>query len=168
MSGALTKERLEYLCDRLNDKLETAEQTGEIYIVGGATMVLAHQSERATEDVDSHIRKGRPAINKTVLENSRRGGPEPVLAERSSDNAAPSAIRGPQRAGRIFQHAPAHLRNIARTDDRNEAALRQGGGSRGGGSTGGGRADCTADHGIAFPEHHPRRRRKSAPAAGAA
>ena len=68
MSRILTKSRLEYLFGRLNDKLADAGQEGEIYIVGGAMMALAHHSERATEDIDAHIRKGRRAVNKAVQE----------------------------------------------------------------------------------------------------
>ena len=54
--------------DRLNEKLKQADQQGELYIVGGAMMALAHDAKRVTEDVDAHIRKGRDAVTRAVAE----------------------------------------------------------------------------------------------------
>ena len=68
MSGPLTKARLVELFDRLNEKLERAEQHGELYIVGGAMMALAYDAQRVTEDVDSHIRQGRDAVSEAAAE----------------------------------------------------------------------------------------------------
>ena len=62
MSGHLTKDRLLSLFARMNDKLETAGQRGEVYIVGGAVMALAHDVNRITHDVDSWIREGRDVV----------------------------------------------------------------------------------------------------------
>ena len=56
MSGPITRARLLELFDRLNEKLKQADQQGELYIVGGAMMALAHDAKRVTADVDSHIR----------------------------------------------------------------------------------------------------------------
>ena len=56
MSGPITRARLLELFDRLNEKLKQADEQGEVYIVGGAMMALAHDAKRVTEDVDSHIR----------------------------------------------------------------------------------------------------------------
>ena len=64
MSGPLTKELLLRVFDRLNEKLREADAHGEVYIVGGALMILAHDAARATDDVDSHIRRGRSAVTK--------------------------------------------------------------------------------------------------------
>ena len=61
MSGPITRARLLELFDRLNEKLKQADQQGELYIVGGAMTALAHDAKRVTEDVDSHIRRGRAA-----------------------------------------------------------------------------------------------------------
>ena len=58
MSGQLTRERLLSLFGRMNEKLQRAGRTGEVYIVGGAVMALAHQATRVTQDVDSWIREG--------------------------------------------------------------------------------------------------------------
>ena len=68
MSGQLTRDLLLSLFDRLNEKLREADEHGEVYIVGGAMMILAHDATRATNDVDSHIRRGRGAVAKTVAE----------------------------------------------------------------------------------------------------
>ena len=68
MSGPLTKARLLELFDRLNEKLKQADQLGEVYIVVGAMMALAHDAERVTEDVDLHIRQGREAVTQAVAE----------------------------------------------------------------------------------------------------
>ena len=68
MSGPLTKDLLLRVFDRLNEKLREADEHGEVYIVGGAMMILAHDAARATDDVDSHIRRGRSAITKAVAE----------------------------------------------------------------------------------------------------
>ena len=54
--------------DRLNEKLKQADQQGELYIVGGAMMALAHDAKRVTADVDSHIRRGRDAVTRAVAE----------------------------------------------------------------------------------------------------
>ena len=60
--------RLLKLFDRLNEKLRQADQHAEVYIVGGAMMALAHDAQRVTDDVDSHIRRGRDAVNRAVAE----------------------------------------------------------------------------------------------------
>ena len=60
--------RLLELFDRLNEKLRQADQHAEVYIVGGAMMALAHDAQRVTDDVDSHIRCGRDAVNRAVAE----------------------------------------------------------------------------------------------------
>ena len=62
MSGQLTRERLQALFGRLNEKLRAHDQRGELYIVGGALIALAHDNSRTTTDVDSHIREGRLAV----------------------------------------------------------------------------------------------------------
>ena len=68
MSGPLTKARLLELFDRLNEKLKQADRHAELYIVGGAMMALAHDAQRVTDDVDSHIRQGREAVTRAVAE----------------------------------------------------------------------------------------------------
>ena len=77
MSGQLTKDLLLRVFARLNEKLREADEHGEVYIVGGAMMILAHDAPRATNDVDSHIRRGRRAITKAVAEIGDAQGLEP-------------------------------------------------------------------------------------------
>ncbi len=74
MTGSLTKKRLEELFDRLNEKLHANDEHGEIYAVGGAVMALAYNPQRATEDVDCLIRKGRNAVYTAVTEIAREEG----------------------------------------------------------------------------------------------
>ena len=74
MSGPLTRVRLLELFDRLNEKLRQADQHAEVYIVGGAMMALAHDAQRVTDDVDSHIRRGRDAITRAVAEIAAEEG----------------------------------------------------------------------------------------------
>ena len=64
MSGPITRARLLELFNRLNEKLKQAD----VYIVGGAMMVLARDAKRVTEDVDSHICRGRDATTRAVTE----------------------------------------------------------------------------------------------------
>ncbi|MDD9997524.1 MAG: hypothetical protein OXQ89_07230 [Rhodospirillaceae bacterium] len=65
MSGPTGRARLLELFDRLNEKLTQADQQGELQIVGGAMMALAHDGKRVTEDIDSHI--GRALLAFSVL-----------------------------------------------------------------------------------------------------
>ena len=71
MSGPLTRERLLGLFERMNEKLAQAGRTGEVYIVGGAVMALAHQATRVTRDVDAWIREGRAAVKTAAKEVAR-------------------------------------------------------------------------------------------------
>ena len=75
MSGPITRARLLELFDRLNEKLKQADRQGEVYIVVGAMMALAHDAKRMTEDVDSHIRRGRDAVTRAVAEIADEEGP---------------------------------------------------------------------------------------------
>ena len=77
MSGLLSKQRLLELLGRLNEKLAAAEERGEIYIVGGAMMVLAHGAERRTRDIDCHMREGAPTIRQAVAEIANEKGLSP-------------------------------------------------------------------------------------------
>ena len=87
ISGPLTRARLLELFDHLNEKLRQADQHAEVYIVG-AMMALAHDAQRVTDDVDSHIRRGRDAVKQGGRRDRWRSGPEQVLAERGRDPCA--------------------------------------------------------------------------------
>ena len=58
----LTRARLFHLFDRMDEKLAEQKTDAEIYVVGGAMMMLAHSVSRVTTDVDCHIRKGFMAV----------------------------------------------------------------------------------------------------------
>ena len=58
----LTRERLLHLFDRMDEKLEEQKTDAELYVVGGAMMLLAHGASRVTADVDCHVRKGFIAV----------------------------------------------------------------------------------------------------------
>ena len=70
----LDESRLRRLLALLNDKLRKQDQYGEIYIVGGAMMILGYNADRTTNDIDSHIRKGGSAVVKAVTEIAREEG----------------------------------------------------------------------------------------------
>ena len=74
MSGPIARGRLLEWFDRLNEKLKQADQQGELYIVVGAMMALAHDAKRVTEDVDSHIRRGRDAVTRAVAAIANEAG----------------------------------------------------------------------------------------------
>ena len=121
MSGPITRARLLELFDRLNEKLKQADQQGELYIVGGAMMALAHDAKRVTADVDLHIRRGRAAVTRGGRRARGRRGPEQVQAERGSDHALPARRSRPGRAARLRQLAPDNRGCLDQPDDRDEA-----------------------------------------------
>ena len=47
---------------------------GRIYVAGGAAMLLGHDSDRATEDVDAFIDDGHGAVTRAAQEVARRNG----------------------------------------------------------------------------------------------
>ena len=68
MSGPITKSAAPRAVRPAERELKQADQRGELYIVGGAMMALAHDARRVTEDIDSHIRRGRDAVTRAVAE----------------------------------------------------------------------------------------------------
>ena len=95
MPGYLTRDRILKLFKRLNEKLQAREQTAEIYIVGGAVMALAHDAQRVTEDVDSHIRNGRDAVKRAVSEiAAEERDLSPEWLNEAGDHAVPAGRAG--------------------------------------------------------------------------
>ena len=60
--------------DRLNKKLKQADRQGEVCIVVGALMALVHDAKRVTDDVASHIRRGRDVVTRAVAELADQDG----------------------------------------------------------------------------------------------
>ena len=76
MSGPITRARLLGLFDRSNEKLKQANQQGEVYIVVGAMMALAHDAKWVTEDVDPAAPRrpcGSPSAASSAPRTATRG-----------------------------------------------------------------------------------------------
>ena len=108
--------------DRLNERLKQADRQGEVYIVVGAMMALAHDAKRVTEDIDSHIRRDRDAVTRAVVKiaDDGRRGSEQALAERGSDHELPVRRSRLGRAARLRQLAPDNRGSLGQPDARHE------------------------------------------------
>ena len=71
MSALLDADRMRSLLQELSDELAARHQTAHLYVVGGAAMVLAYDSERATEDIDSVFQPVAPVRDATSAVASR-------------------------------------------------------------------------------------------------
>lgn len=86
----LTKKEIERLFMLLNDELARGNQTGEVYLVGGAVMCLVYDARASTKDVDalfkpaSSIRAAarRVALEARVAENWLNDAVKGYLSER--------------------------------------------------------------------------------------
>ena len=82
--------------------LRTRRQTARIYIVGGAAMAMAYDSERFTHDIDAVILDSHGAVTSAVHEVAgRRGLPTSWLNEQASAYVPKSEDR---RGRVVFDH----------------------------------------------------------------
>ena len=56
------------LLDELNEKLAEHDVRGEMYVVGGAAMILEYESDRSTTDVDCVVTNGTNRIHQAAAE----------------------------------------------------------------------------------------------------
>lgn len=55
----LTRRQIRRLFEQLNAELRLSDTSGELYLVGGAVMCLAHDARHSTQDVDGLFRPAR-------------------------------------------------------------------------------------------------------------
>ncbi len=71
MKGSLDGETLRAMLTELADELRTRGVTGELFVVGGAAMVLAYDAQRATRDVDA-VFEPKQSVYEAAAEVARR------------------------------------------------------------------------------------------------
>jgi len=89
---ALSRRDIEKLLRDLNAELSRQQVCGEIYLVGGAVMCLAHSAREATQDVDAYFRPARElraaaarvALNSRIPENWLNDAVKGFLSDRGS------------------------------------------------------------------------------------
>ncbi len=64
----LDKATIERLLKKLNDKLAENDRTGEIYVVGGAALILEYGAARRTSDVDCMVLREPDAVHAAAAE----------------------------------------------------------------------------------------------------
>ena len=81
----LSRELLLAALDDLAERLRVRNTHARLYIAGGAAMILAHDAQRATRDIDSAIAEGYEAVLDAVREIAReRGWPSTWLNEQAT------------------------------------------------------------------------------------
>ena len=82
--------------------LDRERQRGRIYIAGGAAMLLAHDSEKTTRDVDASIDESHGAVTRAAREVAHRHGwATSWLNEQATSYFPPEASR---RGSVVFDH----------------------------------------------------------------
>ena len=65
------KVTIENLLAALNDKLAEKDLYGDIYVVGGAALILEYGADRRTGDIDCAIQREPEAIDPAVAQAAR-------------------------------------------------------------------------------------------------
>ena len=76
-SGWLTPSNINEVFKELDTALEHEGEHVEMYIAGGARMILGLKTDRATKDIDGIIRSGRNALERAAKQVGARHGAEP-------------------------------------------------------------------------------------------
>ena len=76
-NGWLTPSNINDVFKELDRSLEKEGEHVEMYVAGGARMILGLRTDRATEDIDGIIRTGREALKRAAREVGSRHGAKP-------------------------------------------------------------------------------------------
>ena len=77
-SGPLNSENVAGFLDELDRELHRGGGRAELYLAGGARMLLGWRTDRRTSDLDGVMRSGQTALVTVAMKISRRHGLEPI------------------------------------------------------------------------------------------
>ena len=77
-SGPLNSENVAGLLEDLDRELHRAGGRAELYLAGGARMLLGWRTDRRTSDLDGVMRTGQTVLMTAAMKISRRHGLEPT------------------------------------------------------------------------------------------
>lgn len=121
----LTRDRILGLFAELNDELCRTDVRGDVFIVGGAAMVVAYDARPVTRDVDGiwhpsaevHAAAGRVAARYDDLQPDWLN---------DGVKRVPTRWRPGQRQGDLRQRLPHRVRSLSRVPARDQAAGQSG------------------------------------------
>lgn len=93
----LSKTEIQRLLRLLNEELSEAGSVGELFLVGGAAMVLAYDRSRATRDLDA-VFEPRDVVYEAAARVARREG----LPDDWLNDAAKGFLPGPDQAATVL------------------------------------------------------------------
>jgi predicted nucleotidyltransferase len=113
-SPLLGKAEIEHALTRLGERLERRGVTGDVYVIGGAAMALAYNTERVTRDIDAVFEPHGVVHDEAVEVALELGLPRWWLNEQASAyvSATPDAHRRSvfnHRGLRVSVISPRHL-----------------------------------------------------------
>ena len=77
-SGPLNSENVVGLLEELDGELHRAGGRAELYLAGGARMLLGWRTDRRTSDLDGVMRTGQTVLMTAAMKMSRTHGLEPT------------------------------------------------------------------------------------------